>query len=374
MFSLLVLAAAALAAPADKDKPGLLDLFEDDDEPLIKALVQENNGSVARREVKDVYSGQRSLCVTPMQRFNPQMPSWNYQIAEKPGPGQYRYIRFAWKKIDGTGIMIQLCGGPSPIMDWGHRYVAGANVGGWKPDITLASKPPAVWKVVTRDLYKDFGPFTLTGIAFTPEDGTAGLFDHIYLARSLEDFDQIDAIGRNPEAVKDDLPATRLQTLWDNLADEDDARALRAQRALFAAAKQGVPLLKERLKPVDYGDAEKRILRLIADLDDDDFDVRETASAELAKAGHAAGRALRKARENPASAEAKRRLDELLKNAADDALPPEQLRLLRAVEVLERVGTPEAGEVLQALAKGTAGAEPTEAAKAAVERLAKKKG
>jgi hypothetical protein len=374
MFSLLLLAGAALAAPADKDKPGLVELFEDDDEALVKGLTQENNGSVAKREGKDVYSGQRSLCVTPMQRFNPQMPGWNYPIVEKPGPGQYRYLRFAWKKVDGQQMMIQLCGGPSPTQDWGHRYVAGANLGGWKPDIILASKPPAVWKVVTRDLYKDFGAFTLSGIAFTPYDGTAGLFDHIYLARSLEDFDQIDAIGRNPEAVKDDLPAARLQTLWDNLADEDDARALRAQRALFAAARQGVPLLKERLKPVDYGDEEKRILPLIADLDDDDIDVREKASAELAKAGHAAVRALRKARENPASVEARRRLDALLKNAADDAPPPEQLRLLRAVELLERVGTPEAGEVLQALAKGTAGAEPTEAARAAVERLAKKKG
>src|SRR5262249_20076234 len=155
-----------------------------------------------------------------------------------------------------------------PTADWGHRYVAGANLGGWKPDIVVASKPPAGWKVVTRDLYKDYGSFKLIGIAFTPYDGTAGLFDHIYLARSLEDFDQIDAIGRNPEVVTDDLPAARLQTLWDNLADEDDARALRAQRALFAAARQGVPLLKERLKPLDYGDEEKRILRLIADLDD----------------------------------------------------------------------------------------------------------
>ena len=34
----------------------------------------------------------------------------------------------------------------------------------------------------------DFGEFTLTGLAFSPVDGQAALFDHIYLARQPEDF------------------------------------------------------------------------------------------------------------------------------------------------------------------------------------------
>jgi hypothetical protein len=42
---------------------------------------------------------------------------------------------------------------------------------------------------------------------------------------------------------------------------------------------------------------------------------------------------------------------------------------LRAVEALERIGTPEARQVLQALAKGAAGAVLTRAAQGALERL-----
>jgi hypothetical protein len=41
--------------------------------------------------------------------------------------------------------------------------------------------------VVTRDLFADFGAFTLTGIAFTPGPGEYALFDHVYLARTADD-------------------------------------------------------------------------------------------------------------------------------------------------------------------------------------------
>ena len=35
----------------------------------------------------------------------------------------------------------------------------------------------------SRDLYADFGEFTLTGLALAPVDGDFGLFDHIYMAQ-----------------------------------------------------------------------------------------------------------------------------------------------------------------------------------------------
>ena len=42
---------------------------------------------------------------------------------------------------------------------------------------------------------------------------------------------------------------------------------------------------------------------------------------------------------------------------------------MRAVEVLERIGTSEAAELLKALAKGTPAARVTKEAKASLERL-----
>jgi hypothetical protein len=51
-------------------------------------------------------------------------------------------------------------------------------------------------------------------------------------------------------------------------------------------------------------------------------------------------------------------------------LTVEQLRLIRAVETLERIGTPEARQVLRTLAQGATGALPTCEADAALNRLA----
>jgi hypothetical protein len=50
-------------------------------------------------------------------------------------------------------------------------------------------------------------------------------------------------------------------------------------------------------------------------------------------------------------------------------LPAEALRAIRAVEVLEQLGTPEARQVLQNLADGAPGHKLTRHAEAALKRL-----
>ena len=66
-----------------------------------------------------------------------------------------------------------------------RRYYSGRNTSGWKAT-KVSSDVPAEWTVVTIDLWKDFGEFTLTGIAPTALGGTA-LFDNIELLQSLPD-------------------------------------------------------------------------------------------------------------------------------------------------------------------------------------------
>ena len=51
--------------------------------------------------------------------------------------------------------------------------------------------------------------------------------------------------------------------------------------------------------------------------------------------------------------------------------PPEVLRSLRALEVLEHAGTTEAQQLLETLAKGADGAQLTREAQAALQRLTK---
>jgi hypothetical protein len=51
---------------------------------------------------------------------------------------------------------------------------------------------PGQWTVVTRDLFADFGEFTLTGIGGIFLEGKSVQFDHIYLGRTVADLDSAD--------------------------------------------------------------------------------------------------------------------------------------------------------------------------------------
>jgi hypothetical protein len=154
------------------------------------------------------------------------------------------------------------------------------------------------------------------------------------------------------------------------VAPADAARAFQAIRRLSAAPREPVAFLRDQLKPVAVPD-QKRIARLISDLDAEDFAVRERATRELETLGEAAADACRKALEGTPSAESRRRLERLLaQQVRNQGKPtPEHLRLLRGLEILERAGTPEARQHLETLAQGARGARLTREAKAALERL-----
>ena len=52
-----------------------------------------------------------------------------------------------------------------------------------------------------------------------------------------------------------------------------------------------------------------------------------------------------------------------------DVPDPETIRTLRAIIVLERIGTPEARSVLETLGRGAPGSRETEESKASLQRL-----
>ncbi|HVS36136.1 MAG TPA: HEAT repeat domain-containing protein, partial [Gemmataceae bacterium] len=91
---------------------------------------------------------------------------------------------------------------------------------------------------------------------------------------------------------------------------------------------------------------------------------------ELATAGAGIEPVLRKALENNPSEEVRSRIEKLLKQIDDWIVTdPDMLRALRAIWVLERIGTPEARAVLQDLAKGAPEVRQTQEAKAALDFL-----
>jgi hypothetical protein len=131
--------------------------------------------------------------ITPDQRFNERLPGLRVKIAENPGPGEYRFLRYAWKKKGGAVVCLQLNHdgqwGPSPAMPGKFRYYAGNVLEPYGAALQVDAQLPGEWVVVTRDLFADFGAFTLTGLALSPMDGDFALFDHIYLGRSVRDFE-----------------------------------------------------------------------------------------------------------------------------------------------------------------------------------------
>ena len=91
---------------------------------------------------------------------------------------------------------------------------------------------------------------------------------------------------------------------------------------------------------------------------------REQADRELEKFGPGAEGILRDLLPGAPSIEARRRLDRLLSRIDVD-----KLRTGRALELLEQIGSPAAGELLATLAKGAPGAALTRGAAESLQRL-----
>jgi hypothetical protein len=178
-----------------------------------------------------------------------------------------------------------------------------------------------------------------------------------------------DAARLAPPVLKvQEQSAERLNELWSDLEGKDAGKAFRAIVLLEASPKGATALLAKRVKPAAAPDA-KQLKKWVADLDNDNFETRETASTELARLGELAHSALEAALKSK-SAETRRRAEELLGRLRPDAaLSAEDVRGLRAVEVLARINTPEARQALHALARGAEGDRVTREAKTTLERL-----
>jgi len=179
-----------------------------------------------------------------------------------------------------------------------------------------------------------------------------------------------DTKGLSPEArpARMDLEEKQVAALWAELADEDAGKAFVAMRGLAAAPNQAVPFLKERLKPVIAPDP-RELAQLIVDLDDAGFATRQKAAAELERLGELAEPALRKALDNRPSLELRRRLEQLIEKLRLPTRTGDELRNQRALETLEALGTAEARQVIERLARGAGRARLTRAAADAAHRL-----
>ncbi len=172
--------------------------------------------------------------------------------------------------------------------------------------------------------------------------------------------------ARAPRALK---PA-ELEKYWADLAGDDFIRLRQRAWTLVRSPGLTVPFFKHKLRPAQAPVDPRKVARLIADLDNDQFAVRDRARKDLEKLGESAAPLLRRALRDKPSVEAARRIDRLLKKGEGLAISPERLRLRRVLDILEDIGTPEARQVLQTLAGGAEGAWLTEEARDTLRRLA----
>jgi RNA polymerase sigma factor (sigma-70 family) len=221
-----------------------------------------------------------------------------------------------------------------------------------------------LWEVATgKECFRLPGNGTRVGwLAFSPDGKTlaSGLADCTALIWDLDP-------GPMPAQ---DLGSKDLEQLWTDLASEDAFKAYRAIWALAGLGDKAIALFRDRLQPAS-GEEHKRIQKLIADLDNSRYAVREHAFRQLQPLGIEADSALLAALEKNPSLERRQRIQALLE------LPrvvrsSETLRQLRAIQVLERIRPSESRQMLERLAKGAPEAMRTQEARAALERLAKR--
>ena len=157
----------------------------------------------------------------------------------------------------------------------------------------------------------------------------------------------------------------KADVLWADLTSADAKTAYAAIRRLRANPAQAVAFLRDRVQ-VPVVPTDEAVDGLLRRLDSPAFADRERAQKELTAAADLVRPRLEAARK-AATEETGRRLDQVLKTIDD--WTPDRLRHVRACEVMEGIGSPDAKAVLRTWAAGPVGARLTTEATESLGRL-----
>jgi len=174
-----------------------------------------------------------------------------------------------------------------------------------------------------------------------------------------------DVSGRFGEPIRAAPNREQLDALWRDLADQADKGYAAAWQLLDHPA-EAVGLIKSKVSPARPVDA-AAVKELVRKLGADSFRDREEAAKKLMALGDAALPIIREAVGAILSAEVKERVEKVIA-ALTAGLTPDQLRVRRAIAVLEWSARADADEHLRKLAGGDPSARLTAEAKMAVTR------
>ncbi|MCZ6687981.1 MAG: WD40 repeat domain-containing protein [Planctomycetota bacterium] len=258
------------------------------------------------------------------------------------------------------------------ILSWRQRGSLLPTVATLSPDgrtVATEGGPGAVriWEVATGKMIRSFGADATHAytLAFSPRgeivaansDNTTLLW-RVFPRRSIQ-------TSRDGSKGPPDL-----RDLWKDLAKGDAKRAYEAIGGFGDGKDRAVGFIEERLRPAPI-EIPDRLRVWIANLDEEEYEVRERASERISRMGSAALPALRDALAKGSTVEARVRMKILIDRITlpFEEFPSETLRTIRAIQTVERIGTEKAKAFLGRLARGHHLARRTREAKAALKRL-----
>jgi hypothetical protein len=169
---------------------------------------------------------------------------------------------------------------------------------------------------------------------------------------------------RRSWSKREKLSPSELAELWSDLGGKDRDAAYAAMRTFATVPSDTLPFLREKVKPAPPIDS-LRLKQLIAEVLHEDFNTRRRAIVELRKFGEMAIPALQQAGQDRGRRmmETSDIVNKVIEQLRLQSSSAEEIQALNALTVLRRIGTPEARQLLDELAKGASEATLSQRAK-----------
>jgi WD40 repeat protein len=181
---------------------------------------------------------------------------------------------------------------------------------------------------------------------------------------------RLDRLLPRERLAKSPLQKSSIEKLWSLLSSQRSSEAHVASWFLSDGNNEVISFLNARVHPAKPIQS-ALVTRLIRQLNSEKFTMRARAKQKLRALGELAEPELRQALNKPLSAEARHQVLRLL-DELHTRIPSSILAQLRAVTVLERIGSDQAVVLLKKLVKGARRARLTKEAQLSLKRLQRK--
>ena len=137
----------------------------------------------------DRHAGKHALRVAPGGEYRMALGRI-IAIRAKPIEGEFRYIRFAFRKYGSGQVSLSLGHVGSRIRPCRYEAGKGTPTAPVAQSVWAIDLPPE-WIVLDRDIFGDFGRLDLTALSIACGGGGHVVLDHVYLARTPADFKRL---------------------------------------------------------------------------------------------------------------------------------------------------------------------------------------